>query len=401
MRWKAGGLGVCALAALCAAAAGGPAIVGNAVAAAAGTLFEAAPFVVFAALIGRTRLSRLRPFVGLAGCGCSRGALPGALAIPAIVLSGATFGVPIAAVRVFAALAIAVLAGRRSIGNGEPFGADGDADDIFATLLAVGASAFLAALASAALSQAQFTSTIPVPVLLIAGLALGAIAPCATAGVAIAASFAHVAPALSAGMLATAGLLGFPRFPRREPGGAEHRHHAYPAGRPANASAVALAIALAAIAMRGPSGLINPRLLWPVGAASVAVAATARSWRTTRPNAGLVPAAMLYAAAAGAPPPALHASATRLVDAFAGEFLTFVGSTSRDGAGTTLSRYAITCCRIDATAVSVRLDRTLALPDGRWVEARGTLIRGPDGSLVLHPQRMHAIAVPRDPYLYL
>ena len=98
--------------------------------------------------------------------------------------------------------------------------------------------------------------------------------------------------------------------------------------------------------------------------------------------------------------PDARAEATRLDDAYAGERLAFIGTARRTGNGTTLARLAITCCRLDASPIAVRLDRAVAFRDGTWIDARGVLVRSESGPLVLHADAIRPIAAPADPFVY-
>ena len=64
---------------------------------------------------------------------------------------------------------------------------------------------------------------------------------------------------------------------------------------------------------------------------------------------------MLAAAVVGAPAPRYEATETTLTDLFAGERLTFTGELVRDASSAAMVRYAITCCRADASPICVRL----------------------------------------------
>ena len=388
-------------AAVLGAALGGPEADARAAMAAAGTAYEAAPLFLVTWLLDvilRHRLPRFRfalPWLGIAGCGCSRGGVPGALSIPATFLAVLTFGWPAAVARASAALA--VLIARKQNASA---GAFASADDPLHELELVATSAFAASLAVAALGDAG--SRIPWFCLLPLGMIVGAIAPCATAGVAVAAALAHTAPAASAGVLSTAGIVSAPwRLVFRR---ARDTRGERPAPRIRNVrfAALVLAASLAVLAVRGPSGLVNPRLMIPIGIASLI--ALSYAFAHARPTcSGLplaVPIAMLAALLRPQPMPEPRAEATRLDDAYAGERLAFTGIARRSGGRTTLARFAITCCRLDASPVAVTLDRVLDERDGTWVDASGVLVRGETGSLVLHAQSARAIAPPLDPFVY-
>ncbi|MBD5604232.1 MAG: hypothetical protein IAI48_03975, partial [Candidatus Eremiobacteraeota bacterium] len=167
-------------------------------------------------------------------------------------------------------------------------------------------------------------------------------------------------------------------------------------------ASVLLALELGALALRGPSGLVHPRLL-PLVALG-AVATTLRAARTPRTAGGFrgtgVPALMLAALVAGSPPPAYTATETTVAGGFAGETVAFTGTARRGDRGTTrLVRYAITCCRIDATAVALPLDRRLRVRDGSWIAITGIFVARGDG-LVLRVDAWRALAPPPDPFVY-
>ncbi|MDQ2857593.1 MAG: hypothetical protein M3R53_02945, partial [Candidatus Eremiobacteraeota bacterium] len=179
-----------------------------ALAAAAGSIFEAAPFVLATELLAGRWFARLVPSLG---CGCSRRGLPGALSIPATAVGWLTFGPAVAAGRFAAGLALAGLAARRRTGSRAM--AQQDAPDAFRELTAIAVATLSAALASRTLASSEWLvrpNALAAISLFAAGLALGALVPCATAAVAIAASLPHpLAPAAS-GILCAAGLVPTP-----------------------------------------------------------------------------------------------------------------------------------------------------------------------------------------------
>jgi hypothetical protein len=386
---------VCIVAALAGAALGGPGIVVAAGAAAAGSLFEAAPFAIAAQLLRRGgRWERyLRPAIGLAGCGCAGGRVPGALALPAVALCALTFGPLVAGARALAAVGswwfFRRHASRDTIAGCRR---DDAPDDLFAQLALLGASAFVASLAVAALAATG--TRLPPLVLFAAGAFAGALVPCATAGVAIAAAFAHATPAASAGALCTAGLLSLPLTP-------SGRCATPPALRPVPLSSALLAIALGSLVLRGPSGLVSPRLTIPLALAALCAVRHVGVWRACGRAGIVVPGVMLAMLFVRAPVPVYRADPGELRDAFPGERLAFTGVVRHAGSATLLVRYAIACCRIDAAPVAVTLDRNLAAPDGTWIAARGTVVRGDDDRTRLHVEASRAMVPPADPFMYL
>jgi len=395
----------CALAGLACVALGASSAAANALAAAAGTAFEAAPFLLVARVATRMLGPRLGGLANLGGCGCARAALPGALALPAIALCALAFGPLPTIARCAVALGSVAWRGRparHARGSGADAAPEPGADP-FADLETLAASAFLASLAATGL--AANAPAIPVPLAFAAGLGLGVLSPCATAGIAMAAAFAHASPAIADAMLCSAGLWTLPRRLGQPPGGSRRveglRRDPRPA-RDAGLSMAVLAGALAGLALRGPSGLVSPRLLVPIGIAAALAIASVPAARSRSRASALVPLLMLQSVLVVPRPPASQADATRLDDAFPGERLRFVGVASADrSAHTTLTRYAITCCRLDATPVSVRLDRRLAdASQGRWIAATGTLVNDGGAGLELRVQHVRVIAVPADPFLY-
>lgn len=379
-----------AAAAFCAALP--PPALHAALAAAAGSLFEAAPFVLLAELLGSPRLRALGAFAVLAGCGC-RGRLPGALSLPAAALCWLAFGPAVALGRVGAALALILT--RRARGAGRCHeGADEPAPDALAELAALAVTAAVASVAAGALGAGAATLHASGPagsaLAFAAGVALGAVVPCATAGVASAAALAGPLPSAAAGLLASAGLLGLglPPAPRA-------------AARETRFASVLLAAALAALAWRGPSGLVSPRLVPAVAAAAVMAALGCRK-RTTalKRGAALAPALMAGALLAGSPQPAYRTDAAGLPGAFPGARLSFAGTALRAGNATLVERFAIACCRIDASPVAIALDRRLAVAQGEWVTVDGVVARGAGGALVLQTSAWRRTPRPADPFLY-
>jgi len=354
-------------------------------AAVAGTLFEAAPFFAIAAVVPH-RLGRL---AALAGCGCGRGGVPGALAPVAVGLCWVTFGPGVAAGRALVALGVGYALGklrRRDASHGhEPGDPFGELAVIaMCAAAAYGVSELCPEVTGTALGAVAF------------GVAIGVLAPCATAGVALASASAAHAPLAAAAILSTSGIVPGLRLLRTPPGGAARVGD----GRFA---ALAIGAALAIIALAGPSGLVHPRLL-PLDALGALAALTLAFRRTpcARPGRAIALAtAMLAALAFGSPQPNLTAAETTLADGYAGEATRFTGVAYADGAAanTRLVRFAITCCRIDAHAIALPLDRPIRVRNGTWIAARG-ILAARDGTLVLRTNEWHAIAAPRDPFVY-
>jgi hypothetical protein len=354
-------------------------------AATAGTLFEAAPFVAIAAVVPR----RLAGLAALGGCGCGRGGVPGALAPVAVGLCWVTFGPGVALGRALAALGVGYALGKfrsRDASHGHEQG------DPFEELAAI------AACAAAAYGIFELCPGVTgtAPGALVFGLAVGALAPCATAGVALASASAGHAPLAAAAILGTSGIVPSLRLLRTAPGGPAR-------GGDGRFAALALGAALAIIAFTGPSGLVHPRLLPIDGFGALAALALAfRRARCARPRRAIaLAAAMLAALALGSPQPHLTAAETTLADGYAGEPARFTGVAYENdaAANTRLFRFAITCCRIDAHAIVLPLDRRIRVRNGTWITASG-ILEARDGTLVLRTNEWHAIAAPRDPFVY-
>ncbi|MDQ2908106.1 MAG: hypothetical protein M3R44_02010 [Candidatus Eremiobacteraeota bacterium] len=396
--WVLFGLGCAAL---------GPDVLHAALAAAAGTLFEAAPFLLAAELAPR----RVRALLPLAGCGC-RGPVPGAVSVAATALCWLTFGPAIALARLAAGLALFTFFDHAP-GSAQ---AQGDAVE---ELLMLAPSAALAVTVSGALSAAApglMAAPLGATVALLGGLAIGASAPCATAAVAIAAALApHLAPA-AAGVLMTGGLvrLRWPLLRADHLRVATHVHGEHQSAGFRSALRVALAGALGMLVRGGAAGFVSPRLLplAAVGAVFALVAAgrvVVRARRAQRPEsecgdpkrraAALVPAIMLAALLSGSPVPAGVAQATQLADAYPGERLSFAGPVHRSGVTSVIERYQITCCRADASPVVVRLTSELPVADGTWIAASGILQRSEHG-LELRAKHWQRATAPADPFIY-
>jgi hypothetical protein len=169
-----------------------------------------------------------------------------------------------------------------------------------------------------------------------------------------------------------------------------------------------LAVACAWLVARHGAALVHPRLLPLIGAAAIVCAWLALTMRRSGEPRGcpalaslIAPALLLGVLVAGSPTPGLpHADATTLGDAYAGQPLRFCGMTRRDASGATmLVRYAITCCRADATPVAIRLDRPIDRPDGTWLEADGVVTTDTRG-ILLRVRKSRVVTTPADPFLY-
>ena len=379
-----------------------PAVLHAALASAAGTVFEATPFVLAAALL---RNARIRNFAGFLSCGCGR--VPGALALPAVALCWLSFGPVVALSRLAAAAIVLALvhrgqrAGGCSAGSGSREGSPSlieGAGDPLAELAALAVAAFAAAVAGQALRAAGPAGhaglSVPDGLFVLAGAAIGMLGPCASAAVATAAGIRGSAMPAAAGLLATAGILPALRpLPRNA------------CERPSQSSEVAyvlLGSACAWLALRGVGGFVHPRLLPAIAAATVPCFYLAcRKSRAPRTRVPLiVPLGLLAALALGSPLPRETLDATNLGDAFPGAKVAFSGTAQRRGAHTVLTRFVITCCRADASPLALVLAQPLPVGDGAWVETSGTIVRAADGEMLLAGAVWRVTSPPRDRFLY-
>ena len=373
----------------------GTAVAQAALASAAGLVLEAAPFVV-AATLGKQILQRIERkspsvplsrwttvFFGLAGCGCL-GAV-GALSLSSLALTSYAFGPAVAAIRLTGALVLALL----------PLGQRGDDDahesaplDALAALVPYALCGSVAAQALLALQSASHLSRITA---FVAGAVVGLLSPCALGALAVAASLRAAAPSAALGILATAGFIAMRALPLIRVGGSALR------GSTLWAAALFL-VAVVLVAVRGGAGLVHPRLITPsiVAASYLFVHALVRQCRSV---SFFAPCAIAVALIVGSPVPRYDGDATALDAAFAGQTVHFTGVVRRRQSLCLLIRFTITCCRADATPLSLRLDHDVGFPDGAWVSADGVFAESPSG-LVLRTTRIRAVAAPADPFLY-
>jgi len=361
----------------------------GALASAAGTVLEAAPFVVGSALGARLRIARCLPSLA---CGCG-GALPAALSLPSLALCWIAFGPAVALLRAAAAIGVA-FALRRTGSRAIAADRTNPENDPLRELVALGTSSFGAALAVEFLRTHHLGPFVSFAAGALAGLFL----PCGTAGIGAAAAFRFSNPAAAVGLLATSGFLS-PRMLRMRRSIARIPSQSVRAGF----TYVSLALACACFALWGTHGFLNPRLapLVELGAVCCAIAAL-RGLRTSMRFAPLLPAALGLALIAGSPPPSAT-TATLPLGLYPGEAVAFVGRVAESQGArspTTLERAAILCCRADAQVLSLPLDVRLSFPAHAWISARG-VISLRDGRMVLHADRIDAVAAPADPYVYL
>jgi hypothetical protein len=366
------------LAASVAAATLDPIAAHNALASGASVLLELLPYLAATAMLRGALGGRLRGAMAFAGCGCARG--PSARSIPAAVALALVFG-PVAAVaRVAAACAVARFLRR-----------DHAHDHGFSPLCE------LTALAPSALGAAAIVTIVPRLALQIhtpfaaagAGLLLGAFAsPCALGNVAVAASLRIHMPPAAAAYLCVAGIADANVWFWRAARAVRHDGFAY----------VLLAVACA-LAARS-SGLLHPHVALALAPTAAFFLMCAWNYRKEH-DARLrwLPAALIAALVMGAPAPVYTATETTLTDVFPGERLDFTGVVVPSRTGTSLVRYAITCCRADAQPVAIRLSRQLSAPPDAWVHARGVIERR-HNALVLDPTSVQLVPPPADPFVY-
>jgi hypothetical protein len=354
---------------------------------AASTLFESTPFILAGLALGAA--ARGKRLTALLGCGCGSG--PSARSLPAAVATGMVFG-PFVALARFAA---AWLAGRILRAGGVPAAhshAASPLEDLGSLLpAAVGAGVAMHAASFYDLAGA------PPAAQILGGAALAFVAaPCALGGVAVAATLHARCAIAAAGFLAVAGIADARALPFRTRARA-HDGNVTPHDALAYATA---STALAIVALRHGDALVHPAFCLPLGFAAIACAiATARFRAHERPRARVAPALMLAGALMSAPAPEYHATETTMTGLFAGERLTFTGALVREGARDAVVRYAITCCRADASPIVVRLTRRLAYPERSWVRVEGPVVRS-GVAFCLDPASAAREPAPADPFVY-
>jgi len=389
----------------------------GALASAAGTLLEALPFIVGAALLPRARWLRFLPSLA---CGCG-GALPPAFSLPALALTWISFGPFVSIARVAAALVVLTVRARARTSRCAPqkdaeHSRDVPNGDALAELTRFALASFAASLIAESLRTKLYLAPGPAGAVLslTLGIVAGLLAPCATAGIAASIALRAVDSFAAFGLLATSGLISqnvvrdyleripFPRSWTRVP-----RAHAPNSGKIASRSGGArLAFALLACAclimlLRGTDGFLNPRFAFaiPFGAAFAAFAAI-RGAPTRSRGPLTAPAIILVALVLGSPPPP-DSAATIPVDLYPGRRVTFTGRVVRsDSSATVLVRSAILCCRADAQQLSLRLDRPLHAKPGTWWYVCGTAVAS-NSRLVVRVDSARRVTPPSDPYLYL
>ncbi len=356
----------------------------------AGSLFEATPFILagmaLSALAARAPCgpAAIRLAMAHLGCGCADG--PSARSLPAAAAMAMTFGSFAALARLSAATALARFLPRRCKHHAPP-------ESLLAQLSSVLPAATIGAVALHALTGVRVEAAAPA-VQWLGGALFGVLAaPCALGTVAIAASLHVRAPLAAVGLLCTSGIADIRTFAR------SHAHHPQHDG-----SAYALAaLALGLVAARGGDALVHPRFAFPLACCAIACAILAIVHRRARSHEATslaTPAIMLAGAILVAPPPVYTATQTTLTSLFPGERVSFTGTLVRSSGADALVRFAITCCRADATPVVVQLARRGRFKPGTWLHADGTIERAKGKRLALYARVLVPVPAPGDPFIY-
>jgi hypothetical protein len=359
-----------------------PATLRSSLTASASSLFEAAPFL-FAGVVLSHVVQRRAHIVEYLGCGCGGGA--SARSIPATAATWLVFGPFVAVARYLAALLVERLAHRNAGDCAMPVPSHplGELTAVLPAALLAGAAMQIAArLDPARLSVVENA---------LAGAALGFFAaPCGLGTVALAGALHVRAPVAAAAFLCVAGIADLRVLARARQVVIGHDAFAY----------ALLAVALGIVGWRHGGGLVHPAFSIAFGCCACAAALGAFVHRHRRfAAARIAPALMLAGALVGAPPPPYRATETTLTDLFAGERLTFTGALARESNAATVVRYAITCCRADATPIAVRLTVPPPYTAGTWLRVEGT-IQNAGGSLRLAAARIERVPAPADPFIY-
>ncbi len=349
---------------------------------AASTLFESTPFIL--AGVALAAAARGDGLAALLGCGCGRG--PSARSLPAAIATGVVFG-PLVAIARFSAgwMVGRLLRGARRDCTHEA----GALSDLHALLPAATGSAVALHVAGSfdphALAPAAQMA---------AGAAIAFLAaPCALGAVALAGAIHVRSAAAATGFLAIAGIADVRALFVRKTRAARADAH--------DALAYGLAsVALATVALRHGAALVHPAFAIPLGISAGACAVAMVRFRSRQHwPARIAPAIMLAGAVMGAPAPEYRATETTMSGLFAGERLAFTGALVRKGPHDAVVRYAVTCCRADATPVVVRLARRAAYTNGTWLRADG-IVRALGDTLQLDAERVTAVPAPADPFVY-
>ena len=346
---------------------------------AAAMLLESAPFILAGAIALRAPRRWSGHIAAYLGCGCGAG--PSARSLPAAAAAWITFGPLVAAARLAGAILIECALRKRDCTHAR--------SSVLAQLggiwpLAIGGAILVPLFPAIVGAHAPLAI-----VFAVAALIAFVSSPCGLGTIGIAAIARTVAPAAAAGFLCVAGIVDLRTFVR-----ARQTHN----GHDCLAYALA-ALACALVAMRSGAALVNPKIaiaLWP--SAIVFAYLTLRYRQETCAALRVAPAIMLAGCVLAAPAPVYRATETTLSDAFAGERVDFTGVVVRSANVTALVRYAITCCRADATPIVIRLDSPPKLQGG-WAHARGTLVQRSEG-LRLRTDSIESVSAPADPFTY-
>jgi hypothetical protein len=352
------------------------------IAGAASALVEATPFLLGGMLLSRL-VGRCDTLAEYFGCGCGRG--PSARSIPAAAATWLVFGPTVAIARFVAASCVA-LALHRRIAHGR---SASDGAHVLGDLTALLPAA---AIAGVVMQIAPLLDLHRIPPIggAIFGAALGFVAaPCGLGAVAVASALHVRAPVASATFLCIAGILDL-RATRLAPC-STHADDAF--------AYITLAVALGIVALRRGDALVHPAFTASLACCACAAVLGAAVYRRSRaPAARAAPALMLVGALTVAPPP-YRATETTLTDLFAGERVTFTGALARAGSTTAIVRYAVTCCRADASPVALRLDRAPSYPAGTWLRVEGR-IENAGTEFFLIARTFERIDAPADPFIY-
>ncbi len=354
-----------------------PAAAENLLTCAAAALLESVPFVLAGEALAS--LPRARTLAAFVGCGCGGG--PSARSLPAAVTVAMTFGPTAAVLRFGVAVIIARL---RKL----PAHCSRTQSEPLTQLRALLPAALCGGVFACVRALLPGLHASPLVAFGIGALSGFVAAPCALGVTAIAGSLRALAAPAAFGFLSIAGICDLRAFAAIDHDRPSHDACSY----------LLCATACAIVAVRGGAALVNPHFTVPLAISAALLCALAwrhRKARARRPRiAALI---MLAGSLSSVNPPAYHATETTLSQAFAGERLDFTGELTQSGGRMSLVRYAITCCRADASPIVVRLRRPLA--QRGWIRAHGILVQTQDG-LQLLPSRIETIAPPSDPFVY-
>jgi len=368
-----------AAAALALAAISSPDTIRSVLAASAGALVEATPFLFAAVALSRLS-TRYDCVAAYAGCGCAPG--PAARSLPAAAATWLLFGPFVAIGRWLIAMLVARALRRRHRADA--------AAHLHAELRAVLPCAILAGMAMQVFAAFDPARLSPVWSAFAGTVLAFFAAPCALGAITLAATLRAHAPPAAAAFLCIAGIADLRALTPARSTAADEDAFAY----------VLLAAALSVVAWNHGDGLVNPAFVPALWCCAIAAACGIVAHRSRRSeNARIAPALMLAGALMTSPAPQYHATETTMTELFPGERLTFTGTLARNGNASAVVRYAITCCRADAAPVAVRLTANPRYPAGTWLRVEGS-IENVAGNLRLAPRRIERVAAPADPFIY-